>query len=225
MNAANDWWASGILPALLWQQYFHAGCWWIVLVWLCTTCLHMGLWTLRVLFFASVWAFLLLGFPVILSTLGLAFQTPALWTVALCLASLWSSTSQNGSIRSLKKSSNAWAWSLVALIGWVFMLDSLGLLRWDLYASGFNKDLLLVVWLIASTWAVWSWAANQALWMQQAAITFCIAAAVFILTRMNSGNVWDALVDPWLWLYAQLQLFKQARQWARPFLRARSASN
>jgi hypothetical protein len=55
MTVANDWGASGLLPALLWQQYFHAGCWWVVLVWLSTTCLHVGRWPMRVLFFATLW--------------------------------------------------------------------------------------------------------------------------------------------------------------------------
>jgi hypothetical protein len=224
MNVANDWGASGLLPALLRQQFFHAGCWWVVLVWLSTTCLQVGRWPMRVLFFATLWTLLLVAFPVILSGLGLAFQTPALWTVTLCIVSLWSSAFMNDSIKSLNKKSSAWTWCLVALIGWVLMLDSFGLLKWDVYAIGFNKDLLWVVWLIASTWAVWSWSTRQALWMQQAAITFCIATAVFIVMRVNTGNVWDAWVDPWLWLYAHLQMIKLGWQRARSFLRATPAS-
>jgi hypothetical protein len=224
MTVAIDWGASGLLPTLLWQQYFHAVCWWVLLVWLCTICLQVGRWSWRVLFFATLWTLLLIAFPVILSSLGLAFQTPALWSVSLCLVSLWSRTSQKESFKPLKTMSRTWAWCLLALIGWVFMLDSFGLLRWDVYSSGFNKDLLWVVWLIASTWAVWSWATQQALWMQQAAITFCIATAVFIVMRVNTGNAWDAWVDPWLWLYAHLQMIKLGWQRARSFLRATPAS-
>ena len=32
--------------------------------------------------------------------------------------------------------------------------------------------------------------------------TLCAALLVFTLTRWPSGNVWDAVLDPWLWLLA-----------------------
>jgi hypothetical protein len=39
--------------------------------------------------------------------------------------------------------------------------------------------------------------------LRQAGVgSLCAALLVFTLTRWPSGNVWDAVLDPWLWLLA-----------------------
>jgi len=42
-----------------------------------------------------------------------------------------------------------------------------------------------------------------------------LLAAVFALTRLPSGNLWDALLDPWLWLALHGVLLRQLWLWWR----------
>jgi hypothetical protein len=40
------------------------------------------------------------------------------------------------------------------------------------------------------------------------------ALLLFAATRLPTGNVWDALIDPWLWLFLNGALFRTLyRRW------------
>lgn len=137
--------------------------------------------------------------------LGLAFQTPSFTAMALAAALLLGREPLRGSRRDLLG-----LCALVALLGWLLLLDTLAVLPlprgWhSLYALGYGPavvwlTLALAVGLIARGGRV-SAGAGAAL---------LVAAALHTVTRLPSGNAWDALLDPWLWLLAQDTLLRQA---------------
>jgi hypothetical protein len=52
---------------------------------------------------------------------------------------------------------------------------------------------------------------------QNTMMTALLAAVLglYVLTRLPSGNVWHALLDPWLWLVIQISLTRRLWNWAR----------
>ena len=45
--------------------------------------------------------------------------------------------------------------------------------------------------------------------MSRLAVILLIAMGIFVITRLPSGNAWDAMLDPWLWLTVQFALLKR----------------
>jgi hypothetical protein len=148
--------------------------------------------------------------------LGLAFQTPSLTSAVLGLVWLvkaygWPLCARNDEFV---------AFDLLAaagvVLGWVLLLDTLALLPVSVYAWGFSPAALgVVAVLTALLWAMCGMAeANQVAsdWAGPALILLVLA--LFVLTRLPTGNVWDALIDPWLWLGLQVRwLLNAVRDW------------
>ena len=152
--------------------------------------------------------------------LGLAFQMPSLMSVAVGL--LWVIRAVSMAPRSmagapvnltptsrLVMASNARGGQILALagvvLGWVLLLDTLALLPVSVYAWGFSPAALGAVAVLAALlWAVSGDAGAHRTasgWAGPALVLSVLA--LFVLTRFPSGNVWDALIDPWLWLGLQ----------------------
>jgi hypothetical protein len=72
----------------------------------------------------------------------------------------------------------------------------------QLYAWGFSPAALFLVVLLALL--PWVFGGPMAVWAVAA-----VAALVFVVWRVPSGNVWDALLDPWLFLALQVWVLKQ----------------
>ena len=138
--------------------------------------------------------------------LGLAFQLPSLTSVLLALV---------GVAAHLRRAAPVAAVPLPLLVlaagaGWILLLDMLVLLPFALYRWGFS--VVALVGALALTVAVvilfgpsiegrprsrlWPWLLPAVL-------------VLFVATRLPSGNVFDALLDPWLWLAAQVALVKR----------------
>jgi hypothetical protein len=149
--------------------------------------------------------------------LGLAFQAPSVVTVLLCDAQL---RARFFSTRSGMSSIAAPHWATLTLAvlgvvtGWALMLDTFALLPHQLYAWGGSPvamGMVLVTvmlpWVIVSTH---NSSRSLRLWVAPAAV-FVFAAA-----RLPSGNVWDAILDPWLWLmlhgYLAHAIWRKARR-------------
>jgi len=65
------------------------------------------------------------------------------------------------------------------------------------YPWGFESAaFLLVCGLVLLPWVV----AGAGAWRASGVWQVGVAVALFGLWRWPSGNVWDALLDPWLWL-------------------------
>lgn len=137
--------------------------------------------------------------------LELAFGAPSWTSVLLCALWLWRQT------RPQARFSNPWTpipsngipvpWAVFGvLMGWVLALDTFAALpiQESLYGWGFSPLASLVLMIGAAT----AWVLSTR-WAH--ALPF-LALALFVLTRLPSGNVWDAVLDPLLWLYLHVHL-------------------
>jgi hypothetical protein len=146
--------------------------------------------------------------------LGLAFQTPSLTLQGLCGLYLFQQLRIHpGTTTPLSDSTTAslqapWPLSLllVAIIsGWVLALDTFALFDIALYAIGFTPYAVLAALFFACLLQLISARSGHAQhtrhYRELAAIVL-IAIVVHLLVRVPTGNLWDALLDPWLWVIA-----------------------
>lgn len=121
--------------------------------------------------------------------LALAYQMPSLASIAVAL--WWLRGEATGKRLAIPTA----LWLGISAMGGVLLLDTLALLPWPIYAVGFGTQ-ALTVWLVASALLcirpdlrTWGWAG-------------VLIGLVFAVTRLPTGNLWDALSDPWLSLLA-----------------------
>ena len=146
--------------------------------------------------------------------LGLAFQTPSLTLQGLCGLYLYQHLKvQAGTTMPLTDSTTPaaqarWPLSLlfVAIVaGWVLALDTFALFDIALYAIGFTPYAVLAALFFACLLQLISARSGHAQstrhYRELAAIVL-IATLVHLLLRLPTGNLWDALLDPWLWVIA-----------------------
>ena len=143
--------------------------------------------------------------------LGLAFQAPSLAGGVLAggylLQMLRGARKQHWHTAPRAFPWIAWVW---VLLGWALLFDTLALLPLELYRWGFSPMaagafllLLLLPWLFragAVPQDQWTWAA-------------LLAVAGCVLLRLPSGNLWDAVLDPWLWVAAHVVMVRAV--WSR----------
>jgi len=132
--------------------------------------------------------------------LGLAFQSPSFMSLVLCLGWLL-----HGVVRRQRTADLLPHWDRRALkvllatgiaLGWLLLLDTMALFPFSLYAWGFGASAFAVVLAVAAL-----------LWLIRGSVASALPLAVlalFALSRLPTGNVWDALLDPWLWLVLQI---------------------
>lgn len=133
--------------------------------------------------------------------LGLAFQAPSLGAGllgALVLLRLCA----RGAVaqRAAEWLTQLKAWAVPAVfLGWVLLLDSFAFWPVALYPLGFGVGAWLL--LLALLGVPWAWRGGA--WRSHAASGILgLLLLVFALLRLPSGNAWDAVLDPWLWLLA-----------------------
>jgi hypothetical protein len=153
--------------------------------------------------------------------LGLAFQTPSLSSGALCLVWFLRRTRQApGSAVASACAEFKGLKVLAALgvgLGWVLLLDTLAWTPVSIYAWGFGSAALAWVAVLATLlWAVWGSDRKDGLIVP---VMLLGVLALFVLTRLPTGNLWDALIDPWLWIGLQagwlLSVARRLMAWAR----------
>lgn len=140
--------------------------------------------------------------------LGLAFRAPSLLTAVLCLVWLVSQFKPAALHVPDAMTLRPWAWAPVAL-GWLLLLDTLAVWPVSLYALGFAPLTVGVVALLC----LLPWLLNpgqQGVGPGAALMGFVLL--LYVGLRLPSGNLWDALLDPWLWVVLQVD-------WARQVLR------
>jgi len=153
--------------------------------------------------------------------LGLAFQSPSLSSSLWCLLFLIHPLRRNivpsntpaGSDQAADTPPNltiATLWGLGCLVGWVLLADVLAWLPTSLYAWGFCPDalalacgVLVVVWLMG----------GRGQGCSQTCGTLAGVLVLFVVTRLPTGNVWDALLDPWLWIAIQVRGAQNLWRW------------
>ena len=133
---------------------------------------------------------------------GLAFQSPSLMSVLCCGAILLANL---GGLRGSGHESSSLAtprgWRVAGVLGgtalgWILLLETLGfwpvsVYRWGFYPAAAPLALLIAGLLWVATGVRFTWAQGFML---------LGAAALFILLRLPTGNLWDALLDPLLWV-------------------------
>ncbi len=209
-------WHAFALPALEVQQLLHAATWVAVLSWASVRLLSPLLGRAAWLLCSLTWVLLLAWWKTPLMALGLAFQTPSLLTLCLCVVAAWSDLqTPERQIFSSPATVQApsVAWGLVVVLGWLLMLDTWGRLPMDLYLWGFASEARWWAWGLAGVWMLWAGFQERltASWHGRAASCLLMAVALFVVTHAPTGNAWDAVLDPGLWLFAHVQLW---RTWA-----------
>jgi hypothetical protein len=138
----------------------------------------------------------------------LVFQTPSLMTLCACLAVAWGdikgpSSRLFGSHDQARLSPGLWL--VVVLVGWCLSLDAFGWLPWDVYSMGFEPRLLWLAWGVLGLWMATAYLLPLPDGHAKAATCCLLATGLFVVTQAPSGNVWDAWLDPGLWLFAHYQ--------------------
>jgi len=135
--------------------------------------------------------------------LGLAFQSPSVMTTALLLcvsvSLLWPGVCHWPNPVQVQ---GLWRLGLGGVVlGWVLLLDTFALWPMSLYSFGFSPAAVLVVALCA----VVPWVMGQApqAWRVSMVLMACVLF-VHVVLRLPKGNVWDALLDPLLWVVLQV---------------------
>ena len=142
--------------------------------------------------------------------LGLAFQTPSLMSAVIVLAwFLGHALQPQGSGAAVPRPQvQALKILLVAgvVLGWVLLLDTLAWLPVSVYAWGFGSAAVAAVAVcVTLLWVVRGVAcANQKAPGLPGFLLLLSVLALFVLSRLPTGNLWDALLDPWLWVALQL---------------------
>lgn len=145
--------------------------------------------------------------------LALAFQTPSMVTLLACTWMAWGSRWKwlNASQPDHSVALGLWPWAGLVL-GWALWVDAFN--RWPasldvpLYAWGFGAPALWVV--LTSVWASAAWSWHRARVISVAHAVVAAALLLFVWTRIPTGNVWDALLDPWLWLWCHWLVLRGA---------------
>ena len=141
--------------------------------------------------------------------LAQAFQMPSLSSAALGLGYLWrvwrgpprAGARAGARAATACQLMHSLRW-LAVLLGWLLLLDLLALLPLSLYGLGFGTPALgVAVSLLLLFWLRWGAEPAARPWLALAAVVLLL----FVLTRWPSGNLWDALLDPLLWLGLQLR--------------------
>jgi hypothetical protein len=207
-------WVSTLTPVLpqssllRWAQPLF---WAIVLAFLAAQVLAGRSQTVRRVVMAAAFAWAFLPGPWSPAWwMGLAFQAPSWTTVLLCAASVIAHWQRASGQQPTRTSLGVLGW-LALGSGVLLLLDMFVFLPFALYRWGFST--LALTALLATATAVWV-GAKSAPQKREAAVAL-MAMALYVLTRLPTGNVFDALLDPWLWLalmyFAVRQLFSFAR--------------
>lgn len=87
------------------------------------------------------------------------------------------------------------------VLGWLLLLDTFALLPFALYATGFSAAAVAVAaLLVLLPWLVVGAREGGA----TVALAGVLVLTLFVVTRLPTGNLWDALLDPLLWLALQI---------------------
>ena len=129
--------------------------------------------------------------------LGLAFRAPSLLLMLLCAWALLAHYRPARWAPAPMQAMRHRAWVLVVL-GWALLLDTLAFWPVSLYSLGFAPLTLGVLALLG----LLPWLLRDA---GRLSVLLVVVLALHVLLRLPSGNVWDALLDPWLWIALQAE--------------------
>ena len=138
--------------------------------------------------------------------LALAFQSPSLASSLLCAQWLWRSTRAPQWLSVAPRSgAGLWMAALGTLVGWLLLGDTLAWWLPSVYAWGFKPTALMAA---VGLLLAFGWLGRRSMQAQCISAVLALVLVLFVVTRLPSGNLWDALVDPWLWVVLQLMLLR-----------------
>ena len=145
--------------------------------------------------------------------LGLAFGSPSLMAAVLCAVVLL--RSWRGQPVGLMNSSAGGRATLIlggigVVLGWVLLVDTLALWPPSVYAWGFGFAALAGVALLVLV--MWMAGADHPAG-QRAIGLVALVLVLYVATRLPTGNVWDALLDPWMWVVLQISALAKSINW------------
>jgi hypothetical protein len=203
-----------LLPTALLQQVWLCGGWGIVTAWLAVWLLQRvngRIGVLRLTALGSMaWA-CVPGEWSVAYWLGLAFQSPSVvavaWSGWFLVQRLLPSAPQVAEHPTLH------GWKVIfagvgVVLGWALMLDTLALLPITLYAWGWMPAVVGVAVFAATLPWLTQW---RGVHVAAAPWLLGVAVAIFVVFRLPTGNLWDALLDPWLWLLLHGVAFRAVR--------------
>jgi hypothetical protein len=136
--------------------------------------------------------------------LGLALRAPSGLLALLCAWTLWRYYQPRTPAPAPLQVLRPWAWPLVAL-GWVLLLDTFAWWPFSLYAWGFAPLVLGALALLGLVPALLKGQlAMPGLWIA--------ALLLHVLLRLPTGNIWDAVLDPALWIWLQADALRRLRR-------------
>lgn len=162
--------------------------------------------------------------------LGLAYQTPSLTMqglAALYLLRVWQMRHADTVATLASVTYARWPNGLLVLAvvaGWLLALDTFAIFKLNFYPLGFTHAALFIGLLLSAVLWLLSQRSNEAQHAQKyrdLAVILLISMAFHVLTGLPNGNVWNALMDPWLWLLAQGTLLLRAAAFMVFLLRSR----
>jgi hypothetical protein len=196
--------STPVLPGALLLSFALPLMWTVVLAG-CVCALGAGLshrWRLGLTVLVAAWA-LIPGSLSIPYWLGLAFQMPSLMTGLICAGWLVAGLTQWRPFKAPRQGLDRVGLVGIAL-GWLLMLDTLALMPWSIYSLGFGMAALALLSAVGVLfWVLTGGNAHWVHWTHGLALT-AAALALFVVTRLPTGNLWDALLDPWLWVVLQV---------------------
>lgn len=151
--------------------------------------------------------------------LGLAFQTPSLTSAVICLAWFLSCARREAGPGIPMAPPLARRLTMLGVtgvvLGWVLLLDTLAWLPVSVYAWGFGSAALgAVAVFVTLLWVAGTAGVHRMAPGLVGPLLMLCVLPLFVLTRLPTGNVWDALIDPWLWIALQVGwLISAARRW------------
>jgi hypothetical protein len=203
------------LPGVLWMQYY------LPMSWIIPLSLFGALvgwklpWRARKYFalgFGAVAVTAGSAFP--MYWLGLAFQTLSFSAVFLVGLPYSKVLAQPGKLEAWPRADGISLWFLLAAVlpGYLLLLDTFAVLPWQIYAWGFSPMALICLLAVSLLPGVLHGftlpQSKPEVWVAPTALL------LFAVTRLPTGNVWDALIDPWLWLFLNGVLLRTVyRRW------------
>jgi hypothetical protein len=131
--------------------------------------------------------------------LGLAFQAPSVLGALACAYVGWAALRPTvARVADTAPRPLRWEGGLVVcgvLLGWALLLDTFAQLPWALYPLGFGQPVLLALSVLAVLPLLQAGAVRRvSAWLAP------VALALFVLLRLPTGNAFDGVLDPWLWV-------------------------
>jgi len=144
--------------------------------------------------------------------LGLAFQAPSV-VLALCCG-LWGWRALRAPVASGARPTAAWQAEVAlapvgVVLGWVLLLDAFAQWPRAVYGWGFGPEALAVVTVIALLPLL-----QKDAFLRLTAWLVPGALLLFAGLRLPTGNVFDAVLDPWCWVLLHGVVLRMAyRHW------------